>query len=39
MQEKQMIQFSKSKMASVCQGPNFLLKYLNVVFIETNAST
>jgi len=26
--QKKLIQFSKSKMASVCYGPNFLLKYL-----------
>jgi len=27
LQDKQMIQFSKSKMAAVCYGPNVLLKY------------
>jgi len=26
--QKKLIQFSKSKMAAVCYGPNFLLKYL-----------
>jgi len=30
LQEKKMIQFSKSNMAAVCYGPNFLLKYLIV---------
>jgi len=37
LQEQQIIQFSKSKMAAVCYGPNFLLKYLNEVFRRPTA--
>jgi len=32
LQGKQIIKSSKSKMAAVCYGPNFLLKYLITFF-------
>jgi len=36
LQGKQIIQSSKSKVAAVCYGPNFLLKYLILVRYDAN---
>jgi len=39
LQGKQIIKSSKSKMAAVCYGPNFLLKYLFVIGSVTRSFT